>query len=497
MPAIVSANITKFDKERQGQQPRSLLGLAEEAARPILERHREVFEGRGSMARVRIVVANSYAAEFNGVSGSHLQIASSLGLGHIPSFRADNISGSGGAALHQADLLIRSGDADIVLVVGAEKMTHMPTKEITRAISTLLLDEERATGLTLPSLAGLMATACMSEYGITERDLASVAVANRMNGSLNPNSYHYGRGTVTHEQVLESKVITSPLTLFQFCPNADGGAAILVTANDITDNFTDNPVFIRGMGTGADSAIISTRRDFTSMPAVERAAAQAYGRARIIPSGIDVFEAHDMATPLQPVQMIAAGIMNSKEAWSAAAEGRTLFSGDMPVNTSGGLISCGHPIAVSGMKQIIELFHQLRGEAGQRQIAGAYTGAFVSLGGFANSAVMGVLSRDGNPRERLYPRAFEESFGYSPNGSSNGNVNGLHANVRKAAGRVLTTTVLYATAEGSPDVVRLVVAQLHSGSKVIAMGTPEHEVKPGDDVLIGKTKEGIPALLRR
>ncbi|MDE1823171.1 MAG: thiolase family protein [Candidatus Micrarchaeota archaeon] len=492
MSAIVDANITKF-----GKSEKNLLELAADAARPVIGRHQSLFEGREAASRIRVVIANSYAAEFNGISGVHLQIAKAIGLEQLPSQLVNNISASGATALHQADMIIKSGDADVVLVVGAEKMTHMPTKEITTAISTLLFEEERAAGLTLPSLAGLMATACISEFGISREDIANVAVQNRFNGSLNPNSYHFEKGVVTLEQVLESKMIVSPLRRFEFCPNADGAAALLVTSNGIARSFTDNPVFVRGIGLGADSALISSRKDLVSMPSVEQASSRAYALAGITPAQISIFEAHDMSTILQPMQMIAAGILNGGEAWTAASEGRTSIHGDIPVNTSGGLISCGHPIAVSGLKQAIEAYMQIRGEAGERQVKNVQNVAFASLGGFANSVVFTVLSKDGDERQRIHP-AFAQEISYSMNGSHNGSPFGsvIDKHACQLMATVLSTTVSYATAKDSPDVVRLVVAQMHSGKRVIARAAPEQDVAPGDTVSIMRALDGVPELLR-
>lgn len=472
MPAIVEANITKF-----GKSELSLLQLAAQAARPIVSQHRDRIE--------RVIVANSYSAELNGISGVHLKVAKAIGLDHIPSERSDNISGSGGMALVQAERIIKSGEAKTVLIVGAEKMTHMPTKELTRIISTLLFEEESATGLTLPSLAGLMANACIANHMVSRQDIAEVAVQNRYNGSLNPNAHLYEKGAVTYQQVVDSKVIADPLRLYEYCPNSDGAAALLVTANDIAHTFTSKPVFIRGTGMGADSALIASRSTFTRMPSVEIAARIAYDKAGIRPTHIDAVEVHDMAAVLQPVQLKALNIFaDDRYAWKGATLGVTSLRGGVPVNPSGGLISCGHPIAVSGLKQAVEGFLQIREEAGLRQVKTYPVDNFVmvSLGGFANSAIVLVLGRDGKERE---PRNHNTHMSFS--------INGSRPNVINGNGVVLTTTLLNATAEGFPDSVRLAVVELPSGHRIVARGEPEQKVTIGEVV---KLEEGIDDVVR-
>ncbi|BBD73717.1 acetyl-CoA acetyltransferase [Sulfodiicoccus acidiphilus] len=373
MPAIVSASLSKFGKRQEG-----LMEIAAEAALPVL---------RGRWDDVDfVVVSNTYSGEFTSTSGLNTLLTTYLSLDAVPSIRIDNTSGSGGSALLVASSLITSGTARRVLVVGVEKMSTLKTRDVTAVISSLLTPRERATGPSLPSLAALAAKLYMSRYGATREALAQVSVKNHHNGALNP--YAHVRKEVTVEEVLSSPLVSDPLRVYEYSPISDGAAALLLVGDDEARSFTDKPVYIRGIGTASMSTSITSRDDLLDLSSVREAGAKAFRRAKA--EKVDFAELHDMATVLELVQSEALGLLPRGEAWKYSEEGYTALNGELPLNTSGGLVSKGHPIGASGVAQAVEVFQQLRGEAGQRQVRNPSVGLSLSMAGFGNCSTVTI-----------------------------------------------------------------------------------------------------------
>lgn len=374
MTAVVSAHFSRF-----GKRSESVLELAAESALPIVRKSAKEID--------LVIVSNSYSGEFNGISGINNLVATYLSMDDVPSMRVDNTSGSGGTAVLAAHSIIRAGEARTVLVVGVEKMSDRQTRDVTSIISSLLGERERATGASLPSLAALLATIYMRKYSATRESLAQVAVKNHRNALLNP--YAHIHKAVSLDEVLSSRTIIEPLRLYEISPISDGAASLLLTSDETAGSFTDKPVYIRGTGFASDSAFITSRNELTSLESVRRAGAVALKRSGV--NRPDFAELHDMATVLELVEAEALGLFKEGEAWKAVLSGGTDIGGEMPLNTSGGLNSKGHPIGASGVAQIGEVFLQLRNEAGQRQVKNAETGLALSMAGFGNSAAVTVL----------------------------------------------------------------------------------------------------------
>ncbi|MCH4816131.1 MAG: thiolase family protein [Saccharolobus sp.] len=371
MVAIIDANLTRFGKRKE-----SLLELAGEVVLPLIRKYEIDF----------VVVSNSYSGEFNSLSGINNLITTYLSIDRVPSIRVDNTSGSGGSAILVAKSLLDSKIAKTVLVLGVEKMSEKNTKQVTSVIASLLPPEEKIAGLTLPSLAGLMTKEYMRRYNASREAFALVAVKNHYNGSLNP--YAHIQKVVSLEEVLNSPIIADPLTLYEFTPISDGASAIVMVRNEDAYSFTNKPVFIKGIGASSDTSYLSEREDILSINAVRIAGLTARKMAKI--DQVDFAELHDMATVLEIVEAEELGLLKKGEGWKAYYDNYTAINGEIPINTSGGLNSKGHPIGASGVAQAVEAFLQIRNEAGSRQVKNARVGLSLSMAGFGNSATVVV-----------------------------------------------------------------------------------------------------------
>ncbi len=376
MAAIVSAGFSRFGKRKEG-----IMDLAAESALPVTRKYRNGIDF--------VLVSNCYSGEFNDMSGLNNLVTTYLSMDSVPSIRIDNTSGSGGAALFSAVSLVESGMARAVMLIGIEKMSGKPTREVTKIISSLLGEKEKAAGPSLPSLAGILTKLYMSEYGATRESIAQVAVKNHINGALNPNAHI--QKVLTLEQVMQSAVITDPLRQFEISPISDGSTSLLVVSDGDAESYTEKPVYVKGIGMSSECAHLTDRKTLTDIPSVRRA-----GEIAKRQSGVerpDFAELHDMATILEIVQSESLGFFRRGEGWKAVLEGATQIGGELPINTSGGLNSKGHPIGATGVAQAAEVFLQLRNEAGQRQVKNAVNGMAMNMAGFGNSAtavMMGI-----------------------------------------------------------------------------------------------------------
>lgn len=371
MVSIVAASFARFGKREE-----DIFTITKESALPLVEKYRDSIDF--------VVVSNAYSGEYNGISGLNNLLTTYLGVENIPSMRVDNTSGSGGSAVLAAKALVSSGEAGNVLVIGTEKMTGYPTKRSTRIIASLLPPEERVSGVSLPSLAGFLTKAYMKQFSPTRESIAKVAVKNHHNGSLNP--YAHFQADVSLEKVLESKVIADPLRIYEYCPVSDGAVSLMVTGDDESASFTDRPVRILGTGASSGSSSLASRESLVTIDAVKKSSRLAFERSGLKPSDIDIAELHDMASILEIVESEDAGFFRKGEGWKALETGETALDGRLPINTSGGLNSKGHPIGASGVAQSAEIFLQLTGQAGKRQARNHSTGFSVSMAGFGNNA---------------------------------------------------------------------------------------------------------------
>lgn len=298
-----------------------------------------------------------------GDATSGLGLAHPTGLFDIPITRVENACATGSTAFRNAVLEVKSGAADVAVVVGVEKMHDDPEGLIGRTVRKQLW---RRRGMSMPAFFGLRAQRHMHEYGTTREQIAAVSVKNHENGSKYPHAHQ--QFTCDVEEVLASPTVSDPLTLYDCCPVTDGAAAVVVAAEDVVEAYTDNPVWVAGSGLSSDSAL-RNNDSLVGFPATQHAAEDAYAEAGIEPSDLDVAEVHDCFTITELITYEDLGLCERGAGGEFVEEGRSHLDGEVPVNPSGGLLSKGHPIGATGVAQIVEIYEQLRGEAGPVQVA--------------------------------------------------------------------------------------------------------------------------------
>ena len=342
-------------------------------------------------------------------------LASWIGLNPIPTMRFEDACASGGVALRQAVLDISSGLYDMILVGGVEKMTDLPIGEVTEALATAADTQfEIPAGFTFPGFYATMATAYMHQYNADRVAFNHVSIKNHENGALNDKAQFgtrikdvyegkkakaaaTGKPVPTWESELEfladprgNPWIAWPMSLFDCSPVSDGAAALLLVSEDLAEKFSDHPIYIIGTGQGSDGAL-AERDSMTHIPSAVTAAKAAYEMAGVGPNDIDLAEVHDCFTIAEIMATEDLGFFKHGEGWKAAMEGKTARNGEMPINTSGGLKSKGHPVGASGAAQAVEIWKQLRGTAGARQVPGnPKIGLTHNVGGSGQTTVVHI-----------------------------------------------------------------------------------------------------------
>ena len=376
--AVIGASMTEF-----GKRDAWILDLLSEAGLACLDD-----AGVTSAEVDHLYVSNMASGEFEGQTGVHNALAHDLGVVPAYATRIDGTSASGGAGLYAAWQSVASGASEMTLLVGGEKMTHRSTAEATDVIASLTHPVEYKHGVTLPSFAGLTARLYLHEYDAPRESLARVAVKNHRNGTDNPHAQF--RKSVDIETVMDSPVVADPLRLYDFCPITDGSAALLCCPESVAREYADEYAVITGIAGATDTHVVHERSDPTTMGAVVESGREAYGMADREPDDIDVAELHDMFTILEFLQSEDLGFFEKGTGWQAVEDGVTDRDGELPINTSGGLKSKGHPLGASGVAQVYELYRQLLGEAGPRQVD-AEVGLACNVGGFGNCVTTAIL----------------------------------------------------------------------------------------------------------
>ncbi|GIT43753.1 MAG: acetyl-CoA acetyltransferase [Chloroflexota bacterium] len=348
-------------------------------------------------------------------------VADWLGITPIPITRIENACASSGSALREGVMAIASGMYDVVLVGGMEKMTNLPTDGVTDVLASAAdgLYEVPA-GLTFPGIFGAIAKAHMDRYETkTLYHLLKVAIKNHANGALNPKAqFQQTVNTMAERRIARAQErgqdvpeynseldflnderanpwIAWPLRLYDCAPITDGASCVLLVSEDIAHNFTDKPINIAGIGQATGKPLHDSD-ELTSLSAAKAASQQAYEMAGITVSNVDLAEVHDCFTIAEIVATEDLGFFAPGDGPRAVDEGRTARDGDHPINTSGGLKAKGHPVGASGVGQVIEIYHQLRGEGGERQVKkeNPTVGVTHNVGGTGGTCVVNVLRRE-------------------------------------------------------------------------------------------------------
>jgi len=307
-----------------------------------------------------IVVATMNPEGFVGDANFASNVATYMGFADVPAIRVETASSSGAAAFYAGFAQIASGLARTVVVVGGEKMTHLPTPKVAELIGRSMDPHERSYGTTMPAFAALATRALMSRHGVSELEIAQVAVKNHANGVRNPLAHF--RYEITVDLVLGSRMVADPLRLFHCCPISDGAAAVVLTADRAS-------VRVAGIGQGTDALALRHRDTLTTFRATQTAAATAFAMAGFGPERVDVVEVHDAFASFELISLEDTGLLPPGKAGRATLDGETALDGRLPVNPSGGLKARGHPLAATGIAQIVECVWQLTGCAPERQVS--------------------------------------------------------------------------------------------------------------------------------
>lgn len=311
-----------------------------------------------------------------------------LGLRGIPAFKIEGACASGGLAFHNALNSIVANKYKICLVIGVEKMTDHKPEEITNALMAAAHEEERSAGLTFPGLYAILAKAYLKKFKFTEKDLALVSVESHYHAALNPKAQFPFK--VTLKQVMESNYIADPLKLLECSPVSDGAAAVIV--GGFEGKKIKRGVEVIASEVATDSLSLSGRNDLTTLNATVSAAKKAYEEAKITPDEVDVAEVHDCFSIAETLALEDLGFFKNGTSLKEVAKEKIRLGKGVPVvNPSGGLKACGHPIGATGVKQIVEITTQLRGEAGKRQAEGAKIGLTHNVGGSGAVAIVNIL----------------------------------------------------------------------------------------------------------
>ena len=379
--SIVSAGLSKFGKN-EGLYAREIFA---EAVKEAFDRCPRLDPKRDIKAMFVGHMGESY--EHQGHTAS--TVADWTGLLNIPATRTEAACASSGAALQSGIYAVLSGLADVVLVGGVEKMTHLSTAVVTEYLAMASdYPFEQWHGITFPGLYALMATAHMHEYGTTESQMAAVAVKNHYHGSLNPKAQM--QKEITLEKALTSRPIASPLKLYDCSLITDGASCAIITKPELASKFTDQPVHIIGSGQASDTIGLYERQSLTSLLAAKLAAKTAYEMAALNPEDVNVAEAHDCFTIAELMAYEDLDFCPAGEGGNLVESGETRLGGSLPINPSGGLKAKGHPVGATGTAQAYEIYLQLTGQADKRQVKDAKVGLTHNVGGSGASATVHI-----------------------------------------------------------------------------------------------------------
>ncbi len=460
---IDGVGMTKF-----GKLDGDLKSLLVEAGRSALTSSR-------SPEPQAIFIGAMNTEEFTGTANIGVLAASALGFLGIPAIRVETASSSGAAAFSVAYSAVASGLFERVLVIAGEKMTGITTSRATRILAEVIELYEKEAGASMPALAAMITQAYMRRHRIPrdrmEKILASVAIKNHFNGSLNPFAQFQKR--VSLDEYMESKMVAEPLRLYDCSPISDGAAALMLT-RDVTD------VRVAGIGQGTDTLDVRRRTSLTSFVATRIAARQAYDMAGLGPGDIDFAEVHDAFTSFEIINYEDLGFFEEGKGWRAAYERETILDGEFPVNPSGGLKARGHPVGASGLAQIVDVVWQMREKVVPERRVGRKERALThSIGGIGSNnfviIVEKVPKKSGLIKKSIpygVPIYFSKSAFLDDPG------------IERSEGTLETFTVLHVTPEGFPSPLILGFVLLEDGERLLARAMFLGKYKLGEKVIV-------------
>jgi acetyl-CoA C-acetyltransferase len=305
-----------------------------------------------------------------------------------------------------------------VLVGGVEEMSKRSTEEVAEGLALATVPYEGRAGFTFPGVFGAVATAYFARYGATREHLMNITIKSHENAPLNPKAqFPFAIRDIMNAKIesarkngkvlpqwedekaflsdpLVNPVVAWPMHLFDCCPISDGASCMLLVAEEMAKSFTDDPVYVTGLGQGSGKGLHACQ-ELTSFEATRYAADEAYGMSGLTPDDIQFAEVHDCFSIAELFHIEDLGFFRPGEGYKAVAEGLTRLDGPRPINTSGGLKCKGHPVGATGVAQLYEVWTQLRGKAGKRQvpIKDLRVGAAHNLGGTGGTCTLTILER--------------------------------------------------------------------------------------------------------
>ena len=345
-------------------------------------------------------------------------ISDSIGLVPKPATRTEGACASSAIAFREGVFAIASGFYDMVLVGGVEDMSKRSTADVAEGLALAAIPYERKAGFTFPGVFGAITTAYFEKYGASRQHLMNVTIKSHDNATLNPKAQF--RDSI--KQIMAKKVdrakskggaipewrnekdflndpkanpvIAWPMHLFDCCPISDGASCLLLVGEEIAKNFSDDPLYVVGIGQGSGRGLHAAE-DLTYFEATRYAAKEAYEMSGLGPEDVQFAEVHDCFSMAEILHIEDLGFFKPGEGYKAVEEGMTRLTGPKPINTSGGLKCKGHPVGATGGAQLVEVWQQLRNEAGERQVPNQdlHIGAAHNLGGTGGTSTVTILER--------------------------------------------------------------------------------------------------------
>lgn len=384
--AVVGAGQTKY-----GNHPSGLKGMWAEAASKAFSS----IEGDFTPELIDEAFIGTIAFGGAQLGNTAALLTEHSGMDGIAVRRVENACASSGFALRDAWMAIKSGQADVVVAGGIEKMNDL-TPERKRYWLGVSGDTEweRLAGLTFPGTYALMARRYFHEFDSTHDDLVHVSVKNHHHGSMNPLAHI--QKEVSFEKAAGGFMVADPLTLYDCCPTSDGASCVVLAADHVARRLTDTPVWIRGSGAASDRLALHDRPSITQLKATQLASSKAYSMAGLEAKQIDMAEVHDCFTIAEVIATEDLGFAPRGGGGQFAREQLgALNHGNTTVNASGGLKSKGHPLGATGTGQVVEVFKQLRHEVkASRQVRDAETALTHNVGGSGATCAVHVFGRD-------------------------------------------------------------------------------------------------------
>lgn len=379
--ALVGGGMTKFGKREATYED-----LISEAGKATFDSVANVSPGDIDV----LLVSSSMPERFAFQTHVATLVADCLGLEPKLLARVEQLCSSGSVAIRLAYSAIAAGLANTALVLGVEKMILPDMTESLLHMVTAMSGWDRAHGITAPGAFALIAQRHMKEYGTTEKQLALVSVKNHKNSCLNP--YAQFQKPATLEKVLESKPVVPPLKLFDCSALTDGAAGVILASEDKSKEITDTPIYLIGSAQAVKGFDLPTITE-TTWHTLRKAAKDAYRMAKINPADVDVAETHDCFTISEIIEYEDLGLTEKGKGGKFIEDGQSQIGGKLPVNPDGGLLGRGHPLGATGIAQVLEIFHQLRGEAGKRQVNGAEIGLTHNMSGAIAQQIVMIFKR--------------------------------------------------------------------------------------------------------